>query len=321
MNKNLSDAIYKLSNELSVKKLTNARDALTNKYRDDERHGKAQAFMDSDEARISYLNTRFPATYAAIESILKKIKEAIPDLAIETLTDLGSGPGTAFFAAISQFSIQKAILIEQDKELISLGKLLEASMEQKKATWQQGNLQELPTFPAADLITISYALNELDHLSRRSFIEKAWKSTNKVLLIVEPGSRQGFSLIKEARAQLITYGAHMIAPCPHVKSCPMEEPDWCHFSQRVNRSTLHRQLKNGTLGYEDEKFSYIAVSKESINLPEARIIRHPEKHSGHFSLTLCTKDDGLIKKTFSKKDGPLYKSTRKLEWGDALESL
>lgn len=318
MNKNLIQAIEKLSKRSNLKELVQARDTLTKKYRDEERHGKAKAFMDSDEARISYLNTRFPATYAAIESILEKIKNQIPELFLETMTDLGAGPGTAFFATIAYFPIQKAFLVEQDKELIRLGKMLEESLEIKLAAWQPGNLQEIQAFPTADLVIASYSLNELESAARSAFIKKAWNAANKILLIVEPGSRQGFSLIKEAREQLISLGAKMVAPCPHELCCPMPENDWCHFSKRVNRSSMHRQLKSASLGYEDEKFSYIAVSKETAALPNARILHSPEKHSGHLLLTLCTKQEGIIKKTRSKKDGAIYKAARKLEWGDSI---
>ena len=96
----------------------------------------------------------------------------------------------------------------------------------------------------------------------------------------------------------------------------MKENDWCHFSKRISRSSIHRQLKEGFLSHEDEKFSYIAISKVPVALPMNRILRHPEKHSGHLSLELCTHNGTIQNKTISKRDGELYKQARKLKWGD-----
>mgnify|MGYP006175931339 CR=1 FL=1 len=33
------------------------------------------------------------------------------------------------------------------------------------------------------------------------------------------------------------------------------------FGQRINRTRLHRAIKGATLSYEDEKYSYVAVSR------------------------------------------------------------
>ena len=93
--------------------------------------------------------------------------------------------------------------------------------------------------------------------------------------------------------------------------------DWCHFAARLARSSTHRQAKGGTLGYEDEKFSYVIMSKNENGFSGARILRHPIKNKGHVSLKLCTQE-GLCERTISKKDKELYKKARKLEWGDSL---
>ncbi len=100
----------------------------------------------------------------------------------------------------------------------------------------------------------------------------------------------------------------------------MKGGDWCHFAERVARTSLHRKIKGGSLGHEDEKFSYVIVSKTQGNLPPARILRHPLKHPGNITFTLCAQE-GLKQEIVSKRTPDKYKKARKLEWGDAWHLL
>lgn len=322
MNEQLEQAIETLTANLSLSDLAKARDSLTTKYRNPSRHDKLITFMETDLERLSYLVTRMPATYAVIEEVLNEILRRMPNLEINSLLDLGSGPGTAYFAAVNVFhELNKISLIEQDSGLIKLGKSLEKLSElETSATWKQGNITNLTELESYDLVTISYAMNELQPQDRLELITKGFNAASKVLVIIEPGTREGFAIIRDVRAQLIAMGAHPVAPCPHAFKCPMPDTDWCHFSKRVSRTKAHRHLKDGTLGYEDEKFSYIAVSKSEVVLPDARIIRHPDKHSGHTIFKLCAKEGELVSRTISKRDGLLYKKARKLDWGDSLST-
>lgn len=317
MNNDLESAIEKLIEKVSLSDLSKARDSLTMKYRNPLRYGKTQNLMTSDLERLSYLVTRMPATYSVIQNVLAKVKNRLPDLNIANMLDLGSGPGTAFFAAFNTLeSLQKAHLIEKDLGLIRLGKQLQEATENTcQVEWQTGNITDLSNLEPYDLVTISYAMNELETSDQQTLVEKAFNIATKILVIIEPGTMDGFRLIREVRDQLIKLGGCVIAPCPHNMKCPMPENDWCHFSERVSRTSTHRHLKGGVLGHEDEKFSYVAVSKSNFEEDGSRILRHPEKHSGHLSLSLCTKD-GLVTKTVSKKDGDIYKKARKLDWGD-----
>src|SRR5262249_25331226 len=139
-----------------------------------------------------------------------------------------------------------------------------------------------------------------------------------LLLVIEPGTPVGFERIRMIRRQLIEWGACMVAPCPHTLRCPMEGGDWCHFAARVERTSLHRKLKGGTLGYEDEKYSYVAVSKEPCPLPTARILSEPSRHSGHVTLKLCTRDEWIQHPILSRKQGDRYKQAKKASWGDSF---
>ena len=138
-----------------------------------------------------------------------------------------------------------------------------------------------------------------------------------LLILLEPGTPKGFHFIQKAREKLIEIGAFLLAPCPHAQNCPITKNDWCHFSVRLPRSSLHRQLKGGSLSYEDEKFSYLIFSRTPISASSSRVVRHPFKGSGFIKLQLCT-ETGLREKTISRKDKELYSSAKKIQWGDEI---
>ncbi|MEU9384658.1 small ribosomal subunit Rsm22 family protein, partial [Streptomyces sp. NPDC048279] len=92
--------------------------------------------------------------------------------------------------------------------------------------------------------------------------------------------------------------------------------DWCHFSARVSRSSLHRQVKGGSLAYEDEKFSYVAATRLPAAPAPARVVRRPQIRKGQVLLDLCEKDERLRRTTVTKRHGDLYKAARDADWGD-----
>ena len=114
-------------------------------------------------------------------------------------------------------------------------------------------------FPERDLLIAAYSLGEIG----AGAAIRLWQAARVALVIVEPGTPKGFALIRAIRDELLAAGAHMAAPCPGAMACPMVDPDWCHFAARVERSSLHRRLKGGELGYEDEKYSYVAFTRRN----------------------------------------------------------
>jgi ribosomal protein RSM22 (predicted rRNA methylase) len=92
--------------------------------------------------------------------------------------------------------------------------------------------------------------------------------------------------------------------------------DWCHFSARVSRSSLHRQVKGGSLPYEDEKFSYVAATRLPATPAPARVVRRPQIRKGQVLLDLCEPDEALRRRTVTKRHGALYRAARDADWGD-----
>jgi ribosomal protein RSM22 (predicted rRNA methylase) len=323
------------------------------------------AAVTNEAQRAAYLAVRMPATYAAIRRVLAEIPFHIPPLEItlpapqaeirqrapaeiqlpappseitlpapqaeiKSLLDIGAGPGTALFAAAEEFPLQRATLIEVDTEWLALGKRLAAQSPLpavQSAQWTRQDLRSGFSCSPHDLVVVSYTLGELPPSAADSVLRKAWSCTGKFLVIIEPGTPRGFAAINSARSALIANAARIVAPCPHQSACPMAAAgDWCHFSQRVERTSLHRQLKGGTLGYEDEKFSYVIAVKPEIangqnSQSYSRIVRHPGKHSGHIQLTLCTPQGLIENRTVARSSKAAYKAARKAEWGDSWPEL
>jgi ribosomal protein RSM22 (predicted rRNA methylase) len=122
----------------------------------------------------------------------------------------------------------------------------------------------------------------------------------------------------EARDRLIAAGFRIAAPCPHSAACPIVPgTDWCHFSARVSRSSLHRQVKGGSLPYEDEKFSYVAAARFPVSPAPSRVVRRPQIRKGQVLLDLCQPDEQLTRTTVTKRHGDLYRAARNADWGDA----
>lgn len=316
---NLQAAIEAVIESFGLRQLIVAREELTDRYR---QPGSQRQFITTEAQRQAYVIARMPATYAAVSAVCQAIRERTPGLSIKSVLDLGAGPGTAMWAVCDHFpEVEQVTLIERDSSLLELGQGLAQASDKPSilgADWRLADLEEKITLPPHDLIILSYAAGELLQEKMMGLLEQCWKSAKNLLVVVEPGTPIGFERIRAIRSNLIEWKAHLVAPCPHHLACPMVGSDWCHFSARVERSSLHRRLKGGSLGYEDEKYSYIAVSKEEWELPPARILRHPMRHSGHIGLKLCTAEEGVQQPTISKKMGPLYKEARKAEWGDAF---
>jgi len=315
----LLDAIQQETAKVDRRKLVQATAQLTTRYKAAEFSSPAIA---TEAHRAAYLAVRLPATYAALRRVFAEINLRAPQAGIASMLDLGSGPGTALFAASEEFSgLQLATLVEADADWIAVGKRLMAGPRMPdaiKVQWLKQDLRSGLSCEAHDLVVVSYTLGELPQAAAEAVLNKAWKCAGKFLVVIEPGTRRGFAGVNAARSNLIANAAHIFAPCPHAGACPMAAAgDWCHFSQRIERTSQHRQLKGGDLGYEDEKFSYIVAAKNDSTSPGARIVRHPGKHSGHVQLALCTPQGQIENRTITRSSKEAYKRARKAEWGES----
>ena len=316
----LRQAIEAEAGRVPLRELSAAAAELSAKYR--QPSASQTPFINSEVERVAYAATRLPATYAAARQVFAEVRRLLPDVRMNSLLDLGAGSGAASWAAVETFSeLQHCTLFEQDAGLMQLGRTLTRVAEHealRAADWQQANLARTHEIPAHDLIVCSYALGELEASAARQLIHHAWLAANRALIIIEPGTMRGFATVRAARAELLAAGAHLIAPCPHAQACPMPDNDWCHFAARVERSALQRRLKAGALGYEDEKFSYVAFAKWPVQPVAARVLRHPQRAPGHTQMQLCTAE-GVRQVAITKRDKEAWRRVRKVNWGDAWD--
>jgi ribosomal protein RSM22 (predicted rRNA methylase) len=313
----LCHAIALETAQYNLQSLTQAATELSENYR--SQRSASGMFMATAAHRLAYAAVRMPATFAAARAVFTEMRRLMPDRRITSLLDLGAGPGTAGWAALEVFDeVQEITLVEQDEGWIRTGKSLARTGENvmlAHADWVHANVRAVASFPAHDLVVSSYALGEMAPKVSREIVQVAWAAARTAIVIIEPGTMRGFELIRLLRDELIALGGQVIAPCPHQDECPIPTNDWCHFAQRFARASLHRRIKFGTLGYEDEKFSYIVASKHLGQPVNARVIRHPLRHSGHTRMRLCT-GDGLQTITVTRSDNEYWQRARKIEWGD-----
>jgi ribosomal protein RSM22 (predicted rRNA methylase) len=290
---------------------------ISRNYRD----GGGSRLIKSEADALAYALARMPATYAAVTACLEALRDIRPDFAPTTLLDVGAGPGTASFAAAESFpTLNMFALVDSNSALRALAlELARDNARLHDMTYQAGDVRDaLAKSDAADLVVASYVIGELAPAEQRELTESMWAKCRDTLLIVEPGTPAGYGRIIAVREQLLGAGAHVLAPCPHDKTCPLAAPDWCHFAQRLPRLRAHKQVKGAELPYEDEKFAYVALMRTPIAPRPSRVLAQPRPSKVEVTAKLCT-TDGLVLARVPRRDGSAYAKARRWRWGDAVK--
>ncbi|MFC9929878.1 small ribosomal subunit Rsm22 family protein [Streptomyces sp. NPDC127190] len=317
MNDTLRSALAELLAELPPTQAAGAVERLIAHYRGDT---PTHAPILRDRADVAaYAAYRMPATFEAARSALAALADAVPGWTPAGHVDVGGGTGAATWAVADTWPGGRSItVLDWAEPALALGReLAAANPALAGARWQRARIGSALTLDSTDLVTVSYVLNELAEADRAALVDAA-AAAARAVVIVEAGTPAGYARVIEARDRLVRAGFHIAAPCPHSAACPIVPgQDWCHFSARVGRSSLHRQVKGGSLGHEDEKFSYVAATRLPVTPAPARIVRRPQIRKGQVLLDLCEADERLSRTTVTKRHGDLYKAARDADWGDA----
>src|SRR4051812_11289658 len=98
--------------KFSPAELKKAAQALSERYRMGQ-----TPYLRAKEDRYAYLLTRYPATKAALHRVFQEIRF----FPIQTMLDIGAGPGTSWEAGSETWESLKATLIEKDRDFVEIG--------------------------------------------------------------------------------------------------------------------------------------------------------------------------------------------------------
>jgi ribosomal protein RSM22 (predicted rRNA methylase) len=307
----LTDALAALLEGVSRKDLAAAAKAISDGYR----AGASSHGIATQLAAAAYATARMPATYAACAAVFARLAAVTPNFRPQSLLDVGAGTGAASWAAMTAWpGIQTTTMLEPNPALRSLARRLAENGPLGCAEFLSGNLDV--DKPQADLVVASYVLVELPEDRVASVAGDLWRSAKSALALIEPGTPQGFARIRAARAALIEAGAHVAAPCTHDNPCPLLKGDWCHFSQRLPRSRDHMLLKDASVPFEDERYSYVVVMRVKVT-SGARILAPPLETKPGLTFKLCD-ENGLRAQFVAARDKDEYRRVRKRGWGDSF---
>jgi ribosomal protein RSM22 (predicted rRNA methylase) len=302
----LTAALDALLEGISRKDLAARAAAMSAAYR----AGRSSGGIAGEADALAYALARMPATFAVNAAVLDRLLEVWPDFAPATLLDVGAGTGAASWATRERWPDAAVTMLDANAALRGL-----AARLMPQATILAGDLTA--SKPPADLVVASYVLAELPETHAATVAADLWRDTRQALVLIEPGTPQGFARIRAARAALIANGALIAAPCTHDNECPMRGDDWCHFSQRLARSRDHMLLKDGSVPFEDERYSYVVATRQKRS-DGARILAPVLEAKPGLTFKLCDAN-GLRSQFVGARDKDEYRRVKKRGWGDLFD--
>ena len=300
----LQEKVNGLYLSLNKQTLIETREKLTNKYKQET--GQNKALVENKTDSSLYAISRMPATYSVIYSLVETLAKQGLIENVETVLDVGSGTGAGYFALKELDEDLDIKLVERDRNMIEIFKTL----TENKVDVEKADASSFVFEDKADLVVTSYVLSEMTEQVRNQTFDNLAKSSNKYVLVIDTGTPNTYQEMMKLKDYATKKGLRVVAPCMATK-CPLKD-DYCQFYARVERSSLHKLAKGGTLPYEDEKYFYLLFAKDEVNVEGERVIRRPVIKENNVSLVLCTKE-GVKNKTCTKKDKDEFKRAKKIK--------
>ena len=289
--------------------LKNVQKNLTEKYK--TKSGLGKSLIESKNDSLLYSISRMPATFSVINSLLNQLKNQGLLGDINSAFDIGSGTGAGYFA-LKEFDEKISVsLFERDVFMTEIFDMFQTGEKVQKFDLVKDKISQ-----KAEFVLISYVLSELSDEQRKMALNKLLDMTENYLLIIDTGTPKVWQEMMELKMLAKSLGVNILAPCM-CDECALKD-DYCQFFARVERSSMHKLVKDATLSYEDEKYFYLLISKkEKLNLDKKRVIRRPVIKTNLVGLVLCSKN-GVEKHDFSKKNKENFKLAKKSKINDLI---
>lgn len=292
--------------------LFETREGMTLKYKTNQAINKSVFEKENDS--LVYAISRMPATFTVIYRLLNDLVSQGRLKEISSVLDIGSGTGAGYFACKELFENISISLFERDKNMIEVFKRFETGTEVERFDFLKDDIRV-----KSDLVMSSYVFSELNEEGRKIALNKMLDASNRYVLIIDTGTPRTYENFMRLKKLVYDLGYKVTAPCLSEK-CGLKN-DYCQFYARVERSSLMKMSKNATLSYEDEKYFYLLIDKNTENettfVGSARVIYRPKITTNFVELKLCTKD-GVQVKNITKKDKELYKKAKKIDINETI---
>ncbi|CAL8085448.1 unnamed protein product [Calicophoron daubneyi] len=285
-----------------------------------------------------YLVARLAPNFASTCRALYEIRKRCPKFIPRNLFDFGSGLGTVTWAANTVWPVgcvKEHYMVEPSADMTHMSEFMfqkNFAVHSSETVFPGIYLRRfLPsTKQTYDLVVSAYSMIELPGTNeRRRVLSNLWDRTAGFLVLIEQGTKAGFSAIMEARDWLMEVGGddiHIFAPCPHKKVCGKKDAV-CNTIVRFYQFGL-TQDKNEP---QNELLSYLIVSRgdwrryqvpvvpaDSQFLP--RVVSFKTGHDTNVTHDICLPSGSIERTVFPKKqtDKSLYFFLRHAKAGDIV---
>ncbi|CAN0908883.1 Methyltransferase-like protein 17, mitochondrial [Linum grandiflorum] len=221
----------------------------------------------SDSETVAYVASRMPAVYSACYRVLSEVGRRLPDFTPSRVLDFGAGTGSAFWAMKEVWpkSIKKVNLVEPSQSMQRAGRSLIQGMKDLPLIHGYDSIQDLSknlkkSEREHDLVIASYVLGEIPSMKDRiTTVRQLWDLTDDVLVLVEPGTPQGFSIISQMRSHILWMEKRKL------RKSLKKNGEACQDLVPVKSGAfvVAPSSKGGgpLRGFEDEKFSFVVFRR------------------------------------------------------------
>ena len=282
----------------------------------------SKTIISNSNQALSYVSSRMPETAVVINNVLSILNKIINiSNEINSVLDLGSGTGSALWALENFLKSNTDVLaIEKQEAMLNCSKELSKNLNLNIDYMQEDVLSKAASqIENKDMVLESFMLNEMSENDRRKTLDLMISKSDKLIILIEPGTPVSYQKMMQDRDYLLSKDLHLILPCMHANKCPLQN-DYCNFSVRVNRTKISKQIKNASLGYEDEKYFYLIFSKQPFeNKFDNMVLRKPVYRKSCVDLKLCNNCGDVKNITITKNNKQNYATAKDLKHGDLFK--